>query len=69
MSDTPTDIEQAIEENAQGAADTTNLAGERIRTHSLRDQIEADKHLERKRSARSGRLPIRMFKLRPPGAI
>lgn len=69
MSDTPSDIETALEGNAQGAAESTNLGGERVKTHSLQDQIEADRYLERKRSARSGRLPIRLFKLRPPGAV
>ena len=63
------DIEQAIEENAQGVAETTNLAGERIKMQPLADQIEADKHLERKRAARSGRLPMRLAKIRPPGAV
>ncbi|HOT83145.1 MAG TPA: hypothetical protein PLQ12_07560 [Candidatus Defluviicoccus seviourii] len=68
MSD-KTPIESAIEENAQGVADTTNAAGERVRLHSLTEQIAADEYLARKATARSGRLPIRFVKIRPPGAV
>lgn len=68
MSD-KTPIESAIEQNAQGVADTTNAAGERVRLHSLKEQIAADEYLARKSAARSGRLPIRFVKIRPPGAV
>ena len=62
-------IEDALVESAQGAAETTNLAGERVKMHPLKDTIEALKTVQRKASVSSGRLPIRFFKLRPPGAV
>ena len=68
MSDA-SEIEDALVASALGAAETTNLAGERTKMHPLRDQIEALRVAERKASVTSGRLPIRFFKLRPPGAV
>jgi len=64
-----TDLEAAILANAEGAAESTNLAGERVKMHPLADQLEAAKRLERKASVTSGKLPIRFFKIRPPGAV
>jgi hypothetical protein len=63
------DVEQAIVDSATGAAESTNLAGERVKLHPLPDLLAAKKDLERKTSASSGRLPIRFFKIRPPGAV
>ena len=63
------DLDAAIIANAEGAAESTNLAGERVKMHSLPDQLEFKKTLERKASASSGRLPMRFGKFRPPGAV
>jgi hypothetical protein len=68
MSDS-SDIEDALVSSALGPSETVNLAGERVKMHPLKDQIEALKIAERKASVVSGRLPIRFFKLRPPGAV
>ncbi len=61
------DLEKVIEQNAAGPAEARGDQGS-MRRHSLRDQIEADNYLAAERSARSGRLPIRIAKIRPPGA-
>jgi len=63
------DLDAAIIANAEGAAESTNLAGERVKMHPLPDQLEAARRIERKASVASGRLPIRFFKIRPPGAV
>lgn len=63
------DIQDALIENAKGAAETVNLAGERVKMPSLADQVQALEAIERRASAASGRLPIRFFKIRPPGAV
>ena len=62
------DLEAALIENALGPAETTNLAGERVKMHPI-DPVEALKTVQRKASVSSGRLPIRFFKIRPPGAV
>jgi hypothetical protein len=57
------DIEQAASDPRSASDDAGS-----VQQHSLPDLIEADKYLKSKSaSARKG-LPIRMFKLRPPGA-
>lgn len=63
------DLDAAIIANAEGAAESTNLAGERVKMHPLKDQLDVARRIERKVSASSGRPPIRFFKLRPPGAV
>jgi len=45
------------------------VPGLSVTRHSLSDQIELDKYLARKRAAASRSLPIRIGKLRPPGAV
>ena len=62
-----TELQSAIEENAEGPAEAHDDAGG-VRQHSLRDQIEADKYLSRAQAASRSGLPIRFGKFRPPGA-
>ena len=63
------DLADEIDQVADGAAESTNLAGERVKTHPLPHLEQTLKRKQREESARSGRLPIRMFKMRPPGAL
>ncbi len=63
----PESLENQIHENATGPAKVTGDAGS-IEQHSLKDQIEADKYLASKASARSKRPGIRLGKIIPPGA-
>ncbi len=57
-------IEQSALEPAEAHGD-----GRGMKAHSLRDQIAADKHLRSTAAAGSSRLPIRIAKIRPPGAV
>lgn len=63
MTDT---IKDAIETNATGPAEIQGDEG-RVRQHSLRDQIEADKYVSAQNVAKKGQLGIRTAKLIPPG--
>ncbi len=63
-----TDLSNTIEDAAKDPRRAT-VDGNTAEQHNLRDVIEADKYLARVSSAARNGLPIRMAKLRPPGAI
>lgn len=60
--------ENTIAENAEGPAEAEDDAG-RVKQHKLTDQITADVYLAKKTAASSRSLPIRIGRIRPPGAI
>jgi len=64
----PDDLKDAIKEAAQNP-ESAEADGVRVKQHSLKDQIEADKYLAAKETARSNRLGIRLVKIVPPGAV
>lgn len=61
-------IKQAIEDAATKPKDAS-AGAHRIVQHSLRDLIAVDDHLSEKETANSRKLPIRLFKTRPGGAV
>ncbi len=60
------DMEKVIRDNAEGPAEAST-DGQSVKQHSLRDQIEADRHLASKKAARKG-LGVRRTRVEPPGA-
>lgn len=65
------DLASQIETNSALPAEVEN-DGFRAKQHSLRDQIAADKHLKADENANqidNGKLPIQLFKFKPPGSI
>jgi hypothetical protein len=62
------DLSDSIEDNAGSPKRATNDSGS-FESHSLPDQIAADKYLASKAASKLNRPPIRMFKARPPGAV
>ncbi|MBA2481239.1 MAG: hypothetical protein H0V44_11300 [Planctomycetes bacterium] len=63
----PTPTEQAIEQNAQSPKRAQGDAGS-VESHSLPDQIAADRYLAAKRAVRSRGKGIVISKIVPPGA-
>ena len=61
------DLEQTIRENAEGPAEAKGDSVS-MRQHGLKDQIEADRYLASKKTAKSRGLGVRMTKVVPPGA-
>lgn len=64
-------ITDSIETNAGNPLEVEN-DGFRAKQHSLKDQIAADKHLKGEANAdqiASGKLPIGLFKFKPPGSV
>jgi hypothetical protein len=61
-------LDQTIRDNAEAPAQAT-VDGQSARQHPLRDQIEADRYLESKKATRKRGLPIKILRLRPPGAV
>jgi hypothetical protein len=61
------DLKDSIAENAQGPRRAQGDSGS-MEQHSLPDQIAADKYLASKQALQRRTPPIKMFKLRPPGA-
>ena len=59
-------LDNTIRENAEGPAEAS-FDGQSVKQHSLRDQIEADRHLASKKAARKG-LGVRRTRVEPPGA-
>jgi len=69
MSQVPTnaELEEQLRRNAAAPAEASNETGS-VKQHSLRDQIELDKHLANKAAAASSKLPIRFGRFISPGA-
>jgi hypothetical protein len=63
----PTPLEQTIADNAQGPKKAQGDAGS-VESHSLQDQIAADRYLAAKQAVRSRGKGLRISKLVPPGA-
>ena len=61
-------IRQAIEDAASKPKDATSGA-HRVVQHSLRDLIAADEHINEQETAQRRTLPVRLFKIRPGGAV
>jgi hypothetical protein len=64
----PDELTDKIKESAEGP-ESVESDGMRVKQHSLRDQIEADKYLAAKETSRSNRLGVRLVKIVPPGAV
>ena len=60
------DLDSTIRENAAGPKRARGDSGE-VESHSLADQVEADRYLNSKQAMKKGR-GFRMTKLSPPGA-
>jgi hypothetical protein len=67
MAETPPDLSDAIATNATGPQQVT-VDGVTARGQSIQDQIAADKYLASKAASRKSGLPIKFFKIVPPGA-
>lgn len=61
------ELDTTIRENAAGPAEVQTDAG-RVKQHSLRDQIEADRYLASKQATARKGLGVVFKKLVPPGA-
>lgn len=61
------DQDELIRKNAAAPARVTGDQGS-VEQHSLKEQIEADRYLASKKTARAKGLGIRIGKLVPPGA-
>ena len=61
------DLEQAIRENAQGLKRASGDSGS-SESHSLTEQIEADRYLASKTAVKKG-LGFRRVQVLPPGAV
>ncbi len=61
------DVKDAIEKNAQGPKSAKGDVG-KVRQHSLKDQIEADRYLASREARGSPHKALRFAKLSPPGA-
>jgi len=61
-----TNLSDTIEENAQGPAEAAGDSS-RVRQHSLKDQIEADKYLRSKEAQASKSKGLVFRRLIPPG--
>lgn len=67
MADLTPDIETAAAQPKVVSVD-----GLRTEEHSLQDQIAADKYLKEDAAAdaiANGKLPVQLFKFKPPGAV
>jgi hypothetical protein len=62
------EIENAIKQNAAGPQ-SAEADGVRMAQHSLRDQIEADKHLGRKAAGQNPAKALTRVKIVPPGTV
>ena len=62
------DLQTELEAAAGGPAMARDDEGQ-MQSHNLRDLVEADKHVRRTAQTSRTGLPIKLFKLRPPGAV
>ena len=60
------DLDDTIRDNASGPSEVS-VDGQTVRQHSLKDQMDADRHLSSKQAAKK-KLGVRMTKVVPPGA-
>jgi len=60
------ELEDTIRENASGPAEVS-VDGQRMKQHSIADQVEADRYTASKKAAKKG-LGVRLTKVIPPGA-
>jgi hypothetical protein len=67
MAENAPDLSEAIATNAAAPQQVT-VDGVTARGQSVQDQIAADKYLASKAAARRKGLPIRFFKIVPPGS-
>lgn len=67
MDEEKKELEEVIEENAQGPAKVTGDSGS-VEQHPLKDQIEADRYLASKKAAKAKGAGLRLIKIVPPGA-
>ncbi len=63
----PEDLSESIAENAAGPKRAKGDQGE-MEQHSLKDQIDADRHLASKEAAKAGFKSLRSARLVPPGS-
>ena len=62
------DLSDNIRDNAVQPAEAS-VDGQSAKQHSLRDQIEADRFLQSRQASRRKGLPIKILRLKPPGAV
>jgi hypothetical protein len=60
-------LPEQIEQNAKGDAQVT-VDGMTVRSHPIKDQIEADRYVNGETAAAKNYLGLRFAKLQPPGA-
>ena len=60
-------IPEKIAENAKGDAQVT-VDGMTVRSHPIKDQIEADRYLTGETAAAKNHFGLRFAKMQPPGA-
>jgi len=64
----PDDEKDRIGKCAEEPA-SVEMDGQKVTQHRLKDQIEADKYLAAKETAKSKKLGVRLVKIVPPGAV
>ncbi len=64
----PDDIENAIEQSAQGPAQASDESGS-MQQHPLPDQIAADRYLTSKDATRQRKFPLQLRRIRPGSAL
>jgi len=62
------DLKDTIKQNAEGP-ESAEVDGVRVKQHSLRDQIEADKYLANRAAGRNPAKALSRVKIIPPGAV
>lgn len=62
-----TELESEIQSNAEGPSQVSG-DGQSVKTHAIKDQIEADRYLAANAAVRGRRRGIQLTTLRPPGA-
>lgn len=67
MSETHTELEKVIQQNASGPK-SAEVDGQKMEQHSLSDQIAADEYLSKKRAMRRKGCGLKITKLEHSGA-
>ena len=60
--------EQAIAD-ALASPKSAEVDGRKVESRPVAELIEADKYLRRRCAQRAGAFPVRLFQVKPPGAV
>jgi len=63
----PTNIEEAIEQNALGGVQSTSVDGVSVTFQDIEKQIKADQYLKGQAAASKNGMGLRFTKIIPPG--